>query len=125
MQIFLRLCDKHPYKLFDKSQYIIYLAAQIHPKVERDLVVSASCGMQLFAKISKPLGEHLLYKHMDIFGAHIKLQLAACQIVVYICKLFGNDLAVFFVDYPLLSQHIHVDYAALDIVLVHTAVKRY
>ena len=79
---------------FDKPGDLVDLISQIHPDIQRHLIVTAAGSVELFAHISQPLGQHLLYKHMDVFAFHVNGQLAAFQIFQNTGKTFCKLLCL-------------------------------
>ena len=99
------------------------LASEIHAQIERDLIVPAARGVQLFPHVADALGEHLLDKHVDVLGAHVKLQRAGIQIVQNALQRVDDALRVRLRDDLLCAEHGRVRHGARDVLLIHAAVK--
>ena len=110
-------------KLLYQAGDLVNFGTQIHPQVESHLVVPASGGMQLFAHIPQPLGQHLLDEHVDILAAEVKYQLAGIQILQNSLKAVDELLGLPLGDDALSPQHGGMSHGAGDILSVHPAVK--
>ena len=79
--------------------------------------------MQLLAHIADPLGEHLLYEHVNIFTFHVDGKSAAFNVLQDLRQSFDQRIGIVLPDDALGSQHTCVGHRAGNILLVHSAVK--
>ena len=66
--------------------------AHIETEVKSDLVVTASCGVELLTRITDTLGKLCLHEHMDILCVFVKGERSAVKVVKYGYKSVGNLL---------------------------------
>jgi hypothetical protein len=121
----LRLICNDGNEIFEHFRYFVYFIAHIHTQVERNLVVAASCRVQLFAEVADALCEHFFHKHMDIFAAFVYFKRAAFDIREYFFKLCDNCVGFIFADDIFCAEHSRVRHRACYILTVHFFVEAY
>ena len=121
----LRLLGDRINKLTKKSDKLLGLISEIKSYIKRDLIVSASRGMQLFTRVAYSLCQLCLDEHMNVLTVHIELKASVLNVREYTAKSRDYFLAILSAYYPLLCQHRSVSDRARDILLIHSAVKAY
>ena len=115
------------YKRLDQRFHLpgngVALLAQIHPQVERNLIVPAARGVQLFAHVTEPFGQNLLDEHVDVLACGIELQLAGAEIVQNGLQPVDQGIGVRLWQNTGRAEHGGVRHAAGDVLPVHPAVK--
>ena len=121
--VLLRTVGQHRHQLGQLTDHPARAVAQIHADIQRHLIVAAAGGVQLFAHIPQPLGQHLLHKHVNILAGHVHSQLAALQIIQNALQAVYQPAGLLVGDNALGGQHGRVSHAAQDVLPVHAAVK--
>ena len=122
--IFLCLLKDHALQIAQTVQDLIDLFSQIQTGVYLALIVTASGCMQLLAHITDLLDQTALHTHMNIFIIHIEYDPAICDLLFDLLQTC-NDLIFFFLGYdPLSAQHGHMGNTAVNILIVHSLIKK-
>ena len=122
--IFLRFLQNHALQIAQAVQDLIDLFSQIQTGVHLTLIVTASGSMKLLAHIADFLDQTALHTHMDVFIIYVKHDLAVCDLLLDLFKTC-NDLVFLFLRYDaLLAQHGHMGNTAVDILIVHSLIKK-
>ncbi len=100
----------------------VALLAQIHPQVERNLIVAAARGVQLFAHVAEPFGQDLLDEHVDILARGVEGQCSGVQIVQNALQAVNQRVGVGATENAAGAEHGGVRHAAGDVLPVHPAV---
>ena len=106
-----------------QAGYGIALLLQVHAHVQRDLIVAAAGGVELFARVADALGEHLLHEHMDVLAAGIHRQGAAADIREDLAQAGAQLVALGVGDDAPGREHGGVGHAAADVLGVQALVK--
>jgi hypothetical protein len=104
--------------------YIGKVASNVHSGVERDLIVSASCGVKTLSRITYPCGKLRLNEHMYVLSLGIKGKRSAFNVGKYAAKTLMYKLFVIFGDYALSCQHSGMSHTARDVLTVHSLIER-
>ena len=107
-----------------QSAEFLYCVAQVQPDIKSHLVVPGTGSVQALAYVAKALREFRFDEHVDIFCSHVELQLAAFDICEDLFQTTDKLQAVVHADYALFAEHCGMRDAALDILFVHSSVKR-
>ena len=99
------------------------LVSQVKSQVQGHLVVAASGGVQLLARVADALCQLLLHEHVDILAARIDGQRAALQILQDGQQPFHQLRLLRLADDAAGGEHFRMGDAAGDILFVHAAVK--
>ena len=102
---------------------VLDLLFDIHAEIERDLVIAAARGMELFAGVADALGQDALDVHVDIFIVDGKFYLAVLNVGEDGGEASDNLVCFFGGDDVLLTEHLRVRHAALDILAVQAVVE--
>ena len=122
--IFISLLKNDAFQITQTVQDLINLFSQIQTGVHLTLVVPASGGVQFLTHIADPLDQTALDTHMNILILHIKYDLSISNILAdcfqtrddLVFLLIGND--------ALLAQHCHMSDTAVNILVVHSLIKK-
>ena len=123
VRVLLRLFVYGTYQRKELLFYFARFAAQPHPQIDRDLIVSASAGVQLFADIAEARGQHRFDKHMNILGVHIYIKSSVFYVAENPLQAFDQPVAFILRYYSARAEHCGVSHRAFYILFVHTAVK--
>ena len=121
--IHLRLIGESGDQVLGIGAQLIHAVHQIHPQIERDLIVSGARGMELLAGLSDPFDQMGLHEAVDILIAVFKDQRAFFNIHQDPAQAAADLVRFLLADDPLPSQHGGVGYAAGDILIIKPAVK--
>ena len=120
--VLLRLVAEHLHQFFHQCGDLSAFPAQIHAKIQGDLVIAAAGGVQHFSLITDTGSQDLLHKHMDILAVVIDLQCAGFQIIQNPFQPLDNMICRFLRDDLLGTQHGSMCHRARDILPIHAAV---
>lgn len=96
---------------------------QIKPDIERDLIVTASCGVDFFTRIAYPPCKFGLYKHMYVLRVRIKAQPALFNILEYRGKPVYYPLRFVGRQYSPAAEHFGVNDRTCYILPVHAGIE--
>ena len=96
--------------------------AQVEPRVDCYLVVTAASGVQLAAGVAETLGEDCLYEAVYVLGGGVYGEFALINVREYAAKALDERLALGGGDDALLGEHRRVGHASSYILPVHPAV---
>ena len=121
--IIFRLRDDRPKHILYQRGDLIDLVFEIHSQVQRHLIVPAAGGVELFAHIPQPLGQHLLDEHMDVLAAKVEFQRPGFQIAQNALQPVNELPGLGLRDDALRPQHGGMSHGAGDVLLIKFAVK--
>ena len=113
-------CLQH---LFYKGSDLVTLSPQIHPQVQRHLVIPAAGGVQPLSRLPDTLGEHLFHKHVDVFRLLIHSQRAVLQVLQNARKPSNDAVSVLIGENMPGSEHGRMCHAPFDILPEHPFIK--
>ena len=122
--VLLSLAGDHLYQTDDEIFNIDDLFFEVKLYVERDLVVAAARGVKPLAVVADPLCQLALDEGVDILSLHVYRERAALDISEDSSESLYNILNALLGDNAAFAEHSRVGDTALDILAVHTAVKR-
>ena len=86
--------------------------------IERNLVVTAACGMQTSAGAADTFGQTRFYIHMNVLQRNVKMEVACFNISQDVFQTGNNLLPVFCRNDTAFSQHTGMSNAAADILVI-------
>ena len=110
-------------QLFQQRRDRIDLLHQVHPQIQRHLVVPAARGVQFFSHISHTCRQHFLHKHMDILAGRVEGKRAAFQILEDPLQPRNQGVGFLCPDDSRSGKHGGVRHASPDVLPEHPAVK--
>ena len=110
-------------KRLQQYDYIFAFITQIKPYIERDLIVTASCGVDFFTRIAYPPCKFGLYKHMYVLRVRIKAKPALFNILEYRGKPVYYPLRFVGRQYSPAAEHFGVNDRTCYILPVHAGIE--
>ena len=100
------------------------LLLQIQPAVHLALVIAAAGGVELLTHLADALDQAALDAHMNVFIFHGEDDLSAGDVCPNPLQA-GDDLVPLGLgDDALLGQHGHMGHTAVNVLIIHTLVKK-
>lgn len=121
--VLLRRLDERALQVLDLLLHGHDLAAHIHVRVERDLIVAAARRVQPAAGLADGVGQALLNVHVNILEVDGEREAAVLDFLKDVLETRDDLVAVFFRDDAALREHRRVRDGARDILVVHALVE--
>ena len=121
--VLLRRLDERALQVLDLLLHGHDLAAHIHVRIERDLIVAAARRVQPAAGLADGVGQALLNVHVNILDVDGKREAAVLDFLKDVLETRDDLVAVFFRDDAALREHRRVRDGARDILVVHALVE--
>ena len=102
---------------------LVRLPAQIHPQIQRHLVVPGAGGVQLFPQVPQSLGQHLFHKHVDVLRRGVHGQRPGLQIPHNALQPRDQPFRFRRGQNPLRPQHLRMGHAAPDVLPEHPRIE--
>ena len=115
----LRLICDYTHQRFQLLHKACTALPQIQPQIHRHLIVAASGCMETLARISDPLRQHLLHKHMDILCRRVNGKASGFQIIQNSFQSLNDLLHLSGIQNSLCRQHFGMGNRAGDVLLGH------
>jgi hypothetical protein len=121
--VLLRLFARTDRSALSSSDGLPRLPPQVHPQVERHLIVAAAGRVQHLALVADAGGEHALHEHVYVLAVGVELKRAGGKVVQYPLQPVDDVLRRGLRDDAFGAQHGGVGHGARDILRVHAAVE--
>ena len=116
------LRDDRPKHILYQRGDLIDLVFEIHSQIQRHLIVPAAGGVEHFAHIPQPLGQHLLDEHVDVLAAKVEFQRPGFQIGQNARQTVDDRIRIRLRQNAALGKHCCMRHGAGDILPVHPSV---
>ena len=123
--VFGCLILKDGYQLSEERFHLCRAVAEVEAGIDCDLIVAASCGVELLSVVADALCQLAFDEHMDILGFRVDFQLSAFDIGEDGAESLRDIFILRRGDYAAFFKHCRVGKRAGDILAVHFLVERY
>ena len=98
-------------------------AADIHVRIQGDLIVAATAGMQALACFADGIGQSFFDVHVDVFQLDGEIEVPVFDLLENSLQALDDGVFVFLGDDALFGQHRRMGNAAADIFSIHAAIE--
>ena len=106
------------FKVNQKLSNFCYFTFHIHMHIKRNLVITATRGMQTSTSLTNTLGQTCFNVHMDIFQSNFKAKVTCFNISEDIFQTSNNFFPVFCRNDAAFCKHISMRNAATNIFMI-------
>ena len=121
--VLLRRLDERALQVLDLLLHSHDLAAHVHVRVERDLVVAAARRVQAAAGLADGVGQALLDVHVDVLEIDGELELPSLDLLEDVLEAGDDLVAVLLCDDAAFREHRGMRDGASDVLVVHALVE--
>ena len=121
--VLLRGVKQCAHQAFQLLNRFLRRILDIHPAVERHLIVAASAGVQALARLADALDEQGFHVHVDVLRVQRKFHLARLNVGQDILQALYDSVGILLLNDALLAQHRGVGDRSLDVLPVEPLVK--
>ncbi len=121
--VLLRRLDERALQVLNLLLHSHDLAAHVHVRVERDLVVAAARRVQAAAGLADGVGQALLDVHVDVLEIDGELELPSLDLLEDVLEAGDDLVAVLLCDDAAFREHRGMRDGASDVLVVHALVE--